>query len=78
VGEVQHPECKITIFAWNNRYLIKLEQHYFEQTFKIDQFDVDDEDHLKRIVNAEFIQHALTRFQDMRQSFYEAVQKSAL
>jgi hypothetical protein len=25
VGEIPHDVCKITLFSWNNRYLIKLE-----------------------------------------------------
>jgi hypothetical protein len=65
VREVSHPQCKITIYAWNNRYLIKLEEGTLEQTFKIDQSDVFDENDLLRIIDAEFIQQALDRFLEM-------------
>lgn len=73
VGEIHHPQCKITLYAWNNRYLVKLEQGYFEQTFKIDQYDLTSEADLNAIVNEDFIQLALKRFEEMAQSWGKAV-----
>ena len=75
VGEIPHPDCKITLFAWNNRYLVKLEQGYLEQTFKIDQFDVTSDADLLTIVDSEFIDKALNRFAEMAQSWTTAIQK---
>lgn len=68
IGEIPHPDCRITLFHWNNRYIIKLEKDYLEQTFKIDQFELSSEKDLSAIVNAEFIKEALARFQAMDQS----------
>lgn len=65
VGEIAHPDCKITIFQWNNRYLIKLEAGLLEQTFKVNEYDISSEDDLKKILSPEFIKKALERFQDM-------------
>ncbi len=75
VGEIPHPDCKITLFAWNNRYLVKLEQGYLEQTFKIDQYDVTSDADLLTIVDSEFIDKALYRFAEMAQSWTTAIQK---
>ena len=77
VGEIAHPECKITIFSWNNRYLVKFEQCYLEQTFKIDQFDIAGDDELKKILDPEFIQSTLERFQMMGKSWAEAVHRTS-
>ena len=74
VGEIPHPEIKITIFQWNNRYLIKLEAGAFEQTFKIDQSDISSEEDLKMVVNEVFIQQSILRFNSMAQSLHEATQ----
>jgi hypothetical protein len=68
VREIAHPQCKITIYAWNNRYLIKLEEGGLEQTYKINQSDILSEDDLLRILDAEFIQQSLTRFAEMARS----------
>jgi len=74
IGEIPHPELKITIFHWNNRYLIKLEAGPFEQTFKIEEYDLSSEEEIKSIVNEEFIQQSIIRFSDMAKSLAQATQ----
>jgi len=76
VGEIQHPACKITIFAWNNRYLIKLEQGLLEQTFKVNEYDVTSEAELYRIVDEAFLEEAMQRFADMSESLRQAMQRA--
>ncbi|MFM7859714.1 MAG: hypothetical protein ACKO96_49235 [Flammeovirgaceae bacterium] len=73
VGEIPHPEIKITLFHWNNRYLIKLEAGMFEQTFKVSEFDVSSEENLKEIVSETFVTQAIDRFNDMAKSLQQAI-----
>lgn len=75
IGEIPHEACKITLFHWNNRYLIKLEQGPLEQTFKVQEYDLASEQDLKQLVSEEFIQAALARFEQMGQSLGEAMAK---
>ena len=74
VGQIPHPACKITLFHWNNRYLIKFEAGHLEQTFKVDQFSIGSEQDLEKIVNEEFIKDTLTRFEGMNDSFIKSLQ----
>ena len=74
VGEIPHPHCKITLYSWNNRYLIKVEKNHLEQTFKVDQFELSSENELHELVNEAFIQKAVARFDDMEKSMAEAMQ----
>jgi hypothetical protein len=76
VGEIPHPELKITIFHWNNRYLIKLETAFFEQTYKIHEYDVASEDEVKKIVDEAFIASALRRFNEMSESLHNSMKNS--
>jgi hypothetical protein len=76
VGEIPHNECKITVFAWNNRYLIKLEQGLLEQTFKVNEYDVSGEAELYKIVDETFIEAAVKRFADMNQSLRQSMQRA--
>ena len=73
VGEIQHPELKITIFHWNNRYLIKLEAGLLEQTFKIHEYDVASEEELKKIVSNDFVKAAIDRFNEMAASLQNSM-----
>jgi hypothetical protein len=74
IGEIPNPDCKITLFSWNNRYLIKLEQGLLEQTYKINQFELTNENDLQKIVNAEFIRDALTRFTSMAHALQRSLE----
>ena len=78
VREIAHPDCKITIFSWNNRFLIKLEQGLLEQTYKIPELDLAGEEDLNAILDAEFLHQASQRFLDMGQSLYEARKRTGL
>ena len=73
VGEISHPELKITIFHWNNRYLIKLEAGFLEQTFKIPEYDISSEEELRKMVNDDFIKSAINRFNEMDESLRNAL-----
>jgi hypothetical protein len=72
IHERTHQGCRITFFSWNNRYIIKLEEGTLEQTFKVDQFDIQDDQELLKLVDAEFVQQAINRFLEMGRSLYEA------
>jgi hypothetical protein len=75
IGEIPHPRCKITIFAWNNRYLIKFESGLLEQTFKVNQFDLTGEADLHKLADDAFIGEALERFDDMARSLNQAMSR---
>ncbi|WP_276374357.1 hypothetical protein [Chryseolinea sp. H1M3-3] len=75
VGEIPHEVCKITLFAWNNRYLIKLEHGLLEQTYKVNQFDITSEADLYKIVDKSFIDDALNRFGEMDKTLQLALER---
>jgi hypothetical protein len=75
VQEILNPQCKITVFHWNNRYIIKLERGFLEQTFKIDQFEIAQEKDLERILDEAFIKQAIDRFSAMSDSLHSALQR---
>ncbi|HYG41046.1 MAG TPA: hypothetical protein VD908_20615 [Cytophagales bacterium] len=73
VAEIPHRDCKITIFNWNNKYLLKFEQPFFEQTYKISAFDVTGEDDVKALITSEFIEEVLKNFEEMGKSLAQAM-----
>jgi hypothetical protein len=74
IGEIPHPACKITLFQWNNRYLIKLEAGHLEQTYKVDQFSIASEEELSNIVSDRFVSEAIERFNGMHNSLSKAME----
>jgi len=75
VGEIPHPECKITLLSWNNRYLIKVEQGLYEQTFKIDASELATESDVIAMVDKTFIDECLRRFPEMHHSLFSALSR---
>lgn len=75
IGTEVHSQCNITFFHWNNRYLIKLEAGPFEQTFKIEEYNLTSEADLKKIVDETFISQAMTRFEGMASSLAITLEK---
>ena len=73
VKEIINANCRITIFNWNNKYLIKLETPMMEQTYKIDQYDVASEAEVIQMLDEQFIDKAMKRFEEMAVDFREAV-----
>jgi len=76
IKEINHPACKITMYAWNNRYIIKLEHGLLEQTFKVNEFDVTSESEIENLVDNVFLQQAMERFGQMERSLREALQRA--
>ncbi|RKD13735.1 hypothetical protein BCY91_09200 [Pelobium manganitolerans] len=76
VAELPHPDCKITIFSMNNKYIIKFEQGTLEQTFKLAEMDVlNGVDGVFEILDESFISAVVAGFKDMRKNFMDAYQR---
>lgn len=76
LAELPHPDCKITIFGMNQKYIIKFEQGNLEQTYKIAEADIlDGVNGVFEILDEEFINKVLKSFVDMRNAFIETYNK---
>jgi hypothetical protein len=76
IAELPHPECKITIFSMNQKYIIKLEKGVFEQVYKISELDIPDGvNGVFRILDDQFLKNASERFSQMRSDFNEAYKR---
>lgn len=75
VAEIPHPQIKITIFAWNAKFIIKLEAGPYEQVYKISEEDVEGNlEKVKAMITPEFINQCIQRFRDMRSDFSKTIQ----
>jgi hypothetical protein len=76
-GYIEHPELKITIFHYQNRYSLKFENALFEQTFKLRADDYENVDSVRRIVDDAFIETVKIRFDDMASQLLNIVYNTA-
>jgi hypothetical protein len=68
VHEFVREEIRISVFSWNNKYILKFEYGPMEQTFKISETDVLEEKDLDEFFGGEFFEKVKLRFGDMGSS----------
>ncbi|GAA5029527.1 hypothetical protein GCM10011506_17930 [Marivirga lumbricoides] len=73
IGEIPSNQCKITIFHWNEKYLVKFELGLYEQTYKVDEYEVADEEALKALVSDDFIKVVMQRFDAMHEDWGKVI-----
>jgi hypothetical protein len=60
------PEVKCTLFSWNGKYLIKLENGTFEQTYKVSELDISGQSEIDSwIQSSDFLEKANAVFRLM-------------
>ena len=65
VGTIPHPSIGITVFSMNDKFIVKLEAGPMEQSFKFTTEEVKGIEDIKKIVDEEFIEKAIARFNEM-------------
>ncbi len=74
VRELKKGDVRISIFSWNNKYLIKFEQGFVEQTFKVDESDIVDEKDLEKFLSGKFMNGVEKRFEEMHKSLRNQIE----
>lgn len=69
VKELVREEVRISIFSWNNKYILKFELGPLEQTFKLSEMDVLEEAELDLFLEGDFFEKVKGRFDEMGNSF---------
>jgi hypothetical protein len=77
IAELPHPQCKISIFSMNQKYIVKFEQGPYEQSYKLAELDLmgGGVNEVFQIIDEEFIATVIERFKSMRTDFITAYQK---
>lgn len=72
VGNIPHPDILITVFAMNEKYVIKMEAGPMEQTYKIPMDLVQGLDGVQKFLDETFMQKVMQRFNEMFLDLKEA------
>jgi hypothetical protein len=67
VRELVKEDIRISVFAWNNKYLVKFERGMLEQTFKVNELDLETEKDLDCFFDGVFWEGVKNRFDEMMQ-----------
>ena len=70
IAELPHPDFKISILNMNHKFIIKVEQGNFEQTYKIAEADLlDGANSIFELLDEELLKTVSERFEAMRSDF---------
>lgn len=74
IAELPHPDCKISIFNMNQKYIVKFEQGTLEQSYKLSELDLSGGgvNEIFQIIDEVFIATVVERFKAMRSDFAQA------
>jgi hypothetical protein len=74
IAELPHPDCKISIFNMNQKYIVKFEQGTLEQSYKLSELDLSGGgvNEIFQIIDEGFIATVIERFKQMRIDFSQA------
>ncbi|TAH27065.1 MAG: hypothetical protein EAZ07_02190 [Cytophagales bacterium] len=76
VSETTRLDLKITIYNWNNKYLLKFENGLFEQTYKVSALDVTGDSDLLNILDDElFLAQVKQSFTQMEANFSDSLNR---
>lgn len=76
VGNIPHPDIRITVFHMNDKFIVKLEAGPMEQAFKFDQEKHPGFEAVKKLIDAEFMRKAHDRFNEMFLEMKAAVERN--
>jgi hypothetical protein len=69
IKEFTLEEIRISVFSWNNKYILKYELGPMEQTFKVSEMDILEESDLDVFLGGDFFERVKIRFGEMGKTF---------
>ncbi|QJW90050.1 hypothetical protein HNV11_12035 [Spirosoma taeanense] len=65
VQDIPHPQFRIGLYAWNGKYIVKIEAGPYEQTYKISEMDLTSAGDVPAMLDDAFLARVAQRFADM-------------
>lgn len=75
LGSLPHPQFKISVFSWSEKYIVKIEAGHFEQTYKFKEADFSSWEQLALFFDAEMMQQVLITFKQMAEQAMQAAKR---
>ena len=76
IKDVPNKEFKISIYQWNNKYIVKIEAGMYEQTYKIDEYDVSSVEDIENCMDALFMVKVSATFGMMQMDFSDTLNRN--
>jgi hypothetical protein len=78
IATIPHPQLKISVFLYNEKYIIELEAGQYKQTFKISADSIDGLEGVKALMTPELLNNSLDRFASMHADFKKSFNQKGI
>ncbi len=69
IGNIEHPDLKITVFKMDNRISVKFENTFYEQTYKLGMDErVASMEGVIKLIDRQFVEQVSAQFLQMHQT----------
>jgi len=73
IAELPHPDFKISILNMNHKFIVKIEQGNYEQTYKVAEADLlDGVNSVFELLDEDLLKTVSARFDEMRKDFKDS------
>ena len=76
IKDIANTKFKISIYQWNNKYIIKIENGMYEQTYKIDEYEVTNVEEIEKCMDEIFLSRITEKFITMEVDFMDSLQRN--
>ncbi|WP_439585234.1 hypothetical protein [Dyadobacter bucti] len=76
IKDIPNENFKIGLYHWNNKYIIKIESGMYEQTYKIDDYELQNQEELEVCLDKQFLATLNEKFTSMHEDFMEAFRRN--
>jgi len=73
IKDITSNRYKIGVYQWNNKYIIKIENGMYEQTYKIDQYEVENVEEIEKCIDESFLDSVGKTFTIMASDFHNTL-----
>jgi hypothetical protein len=73
IKDIPNKTYKIGIYQWNNKYIIKIESGMYEQTYKIDEYEISSVEEIEKCLDPVFMNLVTNRFDSMHSDFQDTL-----
>lgn len=72
IGYIDHPVYKISVFSWNEKYMVKIEAGHYEQIYKFSHDEFSNWEDLKLLFDADMLESIRKNFMEMGKNMKDA------
>ena len=73
IKDIPNKSFKIGIYQWNNKYIIKIESGMYEQTYKIEEYEISSVEEIEKCLDPDFLNSVTNRFESLYSDFQDTL-----